>query len=57
MMPADAIVGHSDQMALASLIPGARLLAYEGIGHAVHCDAPKQSAADLTSFAASHSAA
>ncbi len=36
---------------LASSIPGARLLVYEGAGHAMHWEEPRRFAADLTEFA------
>ena len=53
----DNIVSRSDQAALQGLIEGARLVVYEGAGHAVHWDEPARFAADLVNFAGSLSAA
>lgn len=47
---ADAMFSLADQQSLASAIPGARLLTYEGTGHAVHWEQPDRVAADLTRF-------
>jgi non-heme chloroperoxidase len=38
---------RSDQEALAAAIPNARLVVYEGVGHAVHWEAPERFASDL----------
>jgi non-heme chloroperoxidase len=46
----DAMATESDQVTLRSLIAGARLEIYRGVGHAVHWDAPERFAADLIRF-------
>jgi pimeloyl-ACP methyl ester carboxylesterase len=42
---------RSGQEALAAAIPGAELVTYAGAGHAVACELPARTAADLTAFA------
>jgi non-heme chloroperoxidase len=46
----DLFCPRSDQDAFAATIPGARLLVYEGGGHAFHWEDPRRSAADVTAF-------
>jgi non-heme chloroperoxidase len=46
----DAFSPRSDQDALVARIPGARLLVYEGAGHAFHWEDPARFAADVTAF-------
>jgi non-heme chloroperoxidase len=43
----DAFCGKAEQERLARSIPGARLLVYEGTGHAPHWEEPARAAADL----------
>jgi non-heme chloroperoxidase len=47
----DAMLLRGEQDALVKAIPGARLLVYEGAGHAVHWDQPERVAKDLVAFA------
>ena len=47
----DAICPRSEQEALATAIPGARLVVYPGAGHAPHWEEPERFAADLAAFA------
>lgn len=49
----DSFSGRAEQERLAALIPGARLVAYKGAGHAPHWEDPARAAADLAGFAAS----
>lgn len=46
----DAIFPRSDQEALLSAMPHARLLVYPGAGHSPHWEEPDRFAADLTAF-------
>lgn len=46
----DGVVPRRDQDALVAAIAGARLLVYEGVGHAVHWEQPERFAVDLTNF-------
>ena len=46
----DAFAHRADQDALVAGIPGARLVGYEGTGHAPHWEEPERFAADLTAF-------
>ena len=46
----DGFAGRADQDAVVAGIAGARLVVYDGIGHAVHWEAPERVAADLTVF-------
>jgi pimeloyl-ACP methyl ester carboxylesterase len=46
----DAFCPRADQEYLVKAIPEARLVIYEGIGHAVHWDAPQRVVADLAAF-------
>ncbi|TNC71296.1 alpha/beta fold hydrolase [Rubellimicrobium roseum] len=46
----DGFVSRDDQEDLRRGIPGARLLAYEEAGHAVHWEEPERFARDLTDF-------
>lgn len=51
----DKMASRNDQDAQAAAIGGSQLVTYEGIGHAVHWEAPQRFASDLTEFAkASH---
>jgi non-heme chloroperoxidase len=49
----DAILPRSDQEALASAIPNARLVIYPGSGHALYWEEPQRVAHDLVAFAQS----
>ena len=49
----DAILPRGEQQALAAGIPGARLLVYEGGGHAFYWEDPARVAADLMAFVGS----
>jgi non-heme chloroperoxidase len=46
----DSISTRADQAALFQEIPNATLKVYEGVGHAVHWEAPDRVAADLAAF-------
>ena len=46
----DAIVTRADQDELMARIRGARLIVYEGTGHALHWEEPARFAADVTAF-------
>lgn len=46
----DAYVRRAAQKRLLEVIPGARLLAYEGTGHALHWEEPARFANDLVTF-------
>jgi non-heme chloroperoxidase len=46
----DAILPRSDQEALAAAIPGSRLVAYIGAGHAFYWEEPDRVASDLVAF-------
>lgn len=46
----DAYCPRSDQDALVSAIPAARLLVHEGAGHALHWEDPRRCADDLAAF-------
>jgi len=46
----DGFVDRRDQLALASAIPDARLLVYEGVGHLVLWERPERVAADVADF-------
>lgn len=46
----DAFAPRADQDILAGAIPHARLVVYEGAGHALHWEEPGRFAADLTRF-------
>jgi rifampin ADP-ribosylating transferase len=48
---ADELCPRSGQESLAATIPGARLVAYPGTGHAVACELPARTAADIAAFA------
>ena len=47
----DAFASRADQDALLAAIPSARLIVYEGAGHALHWEEPKRFAADVEAFA------
>jgi non-heme chloroperoxidase len=49
----DAILPRSDQEALVSAIPNARLVIYPGSGHALYWEEPERVAHDLVAFAQS----
>ena len=49
----DTFVPESDQLQLRQAIPGSRLEIYEGIGHALHWEAPARVARDIAAFVAS----
>ena len=49
----DALIGSEQQDVLTRGITGARLVAYPGVGHPPHWDAPERFAADLTAFVSS----
>jgi pimeloyl-ACP methyl ester carboxylesterase len=53
----DTVLPRSEQEALAAGIPGARLLVYEGGGHAFYWEDPARVAADVAAFADSLDAA
>jgi pimeloyl-ACP methyl ester carboxylesterase len=46
----DSYADRHDQDTLLAAIPGSRLIAYEGAGHAFHWEDPRRVAADLTAF-------
>ncbi|MFW6079166.1 MAG: alpha/beta fold hydrolase [Gemmatimonadota bacterium] len=48
----DARYSRAEQDALLEAIPGARLLAYPGVGHSPHLEAPERFAGDLLGFLA-----
>ena len=47
----DRLAPRRDQQRLRTAIPGAPLVTYRGTGHAVACEQPARTAADLTAFA------
>jgi non-heme chloroperoxidase len=47
---ADRLVRMTAATHIAAVVPEAKLLAYEGVGHAVQLDAPQRLARDLTDF-------
>ncbi len=47
----DQFCSRSEQEAMAKTIAGAELVAYHGTGHAVACEQPERTAADLAAFA------
>jgi pimeloyl-ACP methyl ester carboxylesterase len=47
---ADTVLPREDQETLARLIPGGRLVVYEGAGHVFYWEDPSRVAADLASF-------
>lgn len=49
----DTLVTRSEQLALASAIPGAKLLVYPGAGHSIACERPRRCASDVAAFARS----
>lgn len=46
----DGIAARSQQEAIASAIPGARMITYAGTGHNPHWEEPLRAAADITAF-------
>lgn len=48
----DSLFSLSDQEALAAAIPGSRILAYLGTGHALHWEQPERFAQDLAAWIA-----
>lgn len=46
----DSLLPRSDQEALASAIPGSRLLVYPGAGHSLYWEEPERVASDLAAF-------
>ncbi|MEU3464040.1 alpha/beta hydrolase [Streptomyces sp. NPDC006733] len=49
----DDLLPRNDQQAILDAVHGARLLTYEGAGHAVHWEQPERVVADIAAFAAS----
>jgi len=49
----DTLVTRSEQHALASAIPGAKLVVYSGAGHSVAWERPRRCASDVAAFARS----
>jgi non-heme chloroperoxidase len=47
----DSLCSRADQDALLAAIAGARLVVYEGAGHAVHWEEPERFAAEVVTFA------
>src|SRR5581483_8456800 len=50
----DAFAQRTDQDKLLAAIPHARLVSYEGVGHAVHWEVPTRVAQDLADFVLEH---
>jgi pimeloyl-ACP methyl ester carboxylesterase len=48
----DSVGSRAEQLRIAAAIPGARLIVYAGIGHAIHWEQPERFAADVVAFAA-----
>jgi non-heme chloroperoxidase len=46
----DALIPRGEQEVLLQLLPDARLVVYEGVGHAVHWERPERFAADIVEF-------
>ncbi|HYG99655.1 MAG TPA: alpha/beta hydrolase [Terriglobales bacterium] len=46
----DNFFSHEHQQAMLAAVPGCRLIAYEGLGHAPHWDDPKRVADDVVKF-------
>jgi non-heme chloroperoxidase len=49
----DAFCPRADQEALVDAIPRSQLIAYHGVGHAVHWEKPQRFAADVVAFSSS----
>jgi pimeloyl-ACP methyl ester carboxylesterase len=46
----DPYCPRDEQLRLADAIPGAELLVYEQVGHALHWEEPERAAADVAAF-------
>lgn len=46
----DALFPRDGQEAMAAAIPGAELIVYEGVGHALHWEQPRRAAGDIATF-------
>lgn len=49
----DGLCPRADQDALVKAIPRSQLIAYQGVGHAVHWEKPQRFAADVVAFSSS----
>ncbi len=46
----DELIPREERNVLLGLLPGARLIVYEGAGHALHWEEPERFAADIVEF-------